>query len=99
MTKWAVNYPQRPPPQVEPKPIKETPMQTSTELETLFNDGNTTRLSARVPSQVKEAVKTAAALSGLSESKFIALAAYQAAQQVIENEQNAVNNRRDETDG
>lgn len=61
-------------------------MAARTFLEELPNEKSEARLSARVPARVKEMIKTAAELSGATETQFMAQAAYHAAQQVIEQE-------------
>lgn len=61
-------------------------MTATTHFDDLPNEKNNARLSARVPAHVKETIKMAAELTGASETQFMAQAAYQAAQQVIEKE-------------
>jgi len=52
----------------------------------LLNTKNEARISARVSIQVKEVIDIAAELSGATTTQFMAQAAYQAAQNLIEQE-------------
>jgi len=61
-------------------------MATRTVLGKLRNEKSEARLTARVPLRVKETIRMAAELTGATETQFMAQAAYNAAQQIIEQE-------------
>lgn len=55
-------------------------------LATLPEEKKEARIAARVPLQVKEVIDTAAEMVGATSNQFMAQAAYQAAQELIERE-------------